>query len=129
MKKLYLLLSIVLFSKCAYSQVSVEVIAVADNRYTFIDKVTKQKVNNETWEETEPFVNGFAKVATNKTWGFVNKNGTPVNNTFYTAVRNFVNHLAAAYNNNKWGFIDEQGKIIIPFEYDIVYDFTEDITA
>jgi gliding motility-associated-like protein len=129
MKKLYLLLSIVLFSKCAYSQVTVQVIEHANNGYAFIDKITKQKVNNKIWDETEPFVNGFAKVATNNTWGFVDKNGTPISNSFYRDIRNFVNHLAAANNKNKWGFIDEQGKVIIPFEYDIVYDFTEDVSA
>ncbi len=129
MKKLYLLLSIVLFSKCAYSQVTVQVIEDANNGYAFIDKITKQKVNNKIWDETEPFVNGFAKVATNNTWGFVDKNGTPISNSFYRDVRNFVNHLAAANTKNKWGFIDEQGKVVIPFEYDIVYDFNEDVTA
>jgi gliding motility-associated-like protein len=129
MKKLYLLLSIALLSNCAYSQVSVQVVADAGNHFTFVNKTTKQKVNNITWDETEPFVNGFAKVAANNKWGFVDKNGTPINNSFYTDVRNFVNHLSAANNNNKWGFIDEQGKVIISFEYDIVFDFNEEVTA
>jgi gliding motility-associated-like protein len=129
MKKLYLLLSIALLSNYVYCQVTVQVVACADNRYAFIAKATKQKVNTSTWDETEPFVNGFAKVAANNKWGFVDKNGNPVNNTFYTDVRNFINHLAAANNNNKWGFINEQGRVIIPFEYDIVFDFNEAVTA
>ena len=40
-----------------------------------------------------------------------------------------VNKLAAAMKNSKWGFIDEKGKTVIPFEYDIAYDFTESVTA
>jgi gliding motility-associated-like protein len=129
MKKLYLLLSIVLLSKCAYSQVSVEVVENANNHYAFIDKTTKLQVNNLSWNETEPFVNGFAKVALDNKWGFVDRFGRPVANSFYADVRNFVNNLAAANNKGKWGFIDEQGKVIVPFEYDIVYDFNEDVTA
>jgi gliding motility-associated-like protein len=129
MKKLYLLLSIALLSNYVYCQVTVQVVACADNRYAFIAKATKQKVNTLTWDETEPFVNGFAKVAANNKWGFVDKNGTPIINSFYTDVRNFVNRLAAVNDKNKWGFIDEQGKVVIPFEYDIVYDFTEHVTA
>ena len=129
MKKLYLLLSIILLSTCVYCQVTVQVVEYADNRYGFIDKITKQKVNNDTWDETESFVNGFAKVATGNKWGFVDKNGNSVNNSFYTDVRNYTNHFAAVNKNNKWGFINEQGKVIIPFEYDIVYDFNEEVTA
>ncbi len=129
MKKLYLLLFIAFLSTYAYSQVTVEAVANASDGYVFIDKTTKQKVNNKIWEETEPFVNGFAKVAADKKWGFVNKNGLPIANSFYAAVRNFANNIAAANDKNKWGFIDEQGKVIIPFEYDIVYDFVEDVTA
>ena len=129
MKKLYLILLIVLFSMCAYSQVNAEALLEDDNRYTFIDKASKQKVSNTSWDEIEPFVNGFAKVATNNKWGFVDRFGKPIANSFCTDVRNFVNNLAAANNKNKWGFIDEQGKVIIPLEYDIVYDFAEDVTA
>ncbi|GAB2807280.1 PKD domain-containing protein [Ferruginibacter profundus] len=82
-----------------------------------------------TWDEQEPFVNGFARVLKNNKFSFINKAGSLINPLEFDGARNFNNHLAAVQKNNKWGFIDESGKVIIPFMYDIVYDFTENITG
>jgi gliding motility-associated-like protein len=132
MKNLYCLFLIVFSSTslyCQNKQVPVEAVELPGSRYQFINKNTGLQVNDLVWDETEPFVNGFAKVAAGHKWGFVDRLGNPISNAFYESARNFVNKLAAAQQNSKWGFIDEKGTIIIPFEYDIVYDFKEAVTA
>ncbi|MGF2411844.1 MAG: PKD domain-containing protein, partial [Ferruginibacter sp.] len=47
----------------------------------------------------------------------------------FDGARNFSNHLAAVKKDDKWGFINESGKLIIPFKYEIAFDFTETITG
>ena len=129
MKKLYILLFILSATTCLYSQSAIQPIELSDSRFRFIYKNTGQKVNDLVWDETESFVNGFAKVASGNKWGFVNRFGNPVIKAEYESVRNFVNKLAAVKKNSRWGFIDETGMTIIDFEYDIVYDFKENVTA
>jgi len=130
MNKLYYCLLIVLsVSSSLQGQVSVKVTESADNRFQFVNKITGQKVNDLIWDETESFVNGFAKVSLNRQWGFVDQLGNTAIQPAYQSVRNFVNHLAAAQKNYKWGFINEKGEVIIPFEYTIAYDFKESVTA
>lgn len=132
MKNFYCLSFIVLFTTSLYSQgnrVTIEPLELPDSRYQFVNKNTRLKVNDLVWDETESFVNGFAKVSAGHKWGFVDGTGNLVIKAEYESARNFVNKLAAVRQNFKWGFIDEKGAIIIPFEYDIVYDFKERVTA
>jgi gliding motility-associated-like protein len=129
MKKLYPLLLIFLFSKMLYSQQAVIAIEVPGSGYQFVYKKTGEKVNDYLWQETERFVNGFAKVAAANKWGYVDVKGNPVIGPAYESVRNFVNDVAAVKQHSKWGFINKEGTPVIPFEYDIVYDFKEKVTA
>ncbi|MEI9959431.1 MAG: PKD domain-containing protein [Ferruginibacter sp.] len=82
-----------------------------------------------TWDEQEPFVNGFARVLKNNKFSFINKSGKLVALLQFDGARNFSNHLAAVEKDNKWGFINESGELVVPLKYDIVYDFTETITG
>ena len=130
MNKLYFVFILVhIISKSLYSQSAIEAVETPDSRFQFVNKNTRVKVNDLVWDETEPFVNGFAKVAAGHRWGLVDKFGNPIIKANYESVRNFVNKLAAVKLNSKWGFIDEKGITIIPFDYDIVYDFKELVTA
>lgn len=132
MRKIYSLILTALIFTNLYSQSpqpKVRAVEVSSHRYQFINKATGVAVNSHRWEEAETFVNGFAKVASNHKWGFVDQNGNPVIPANFQLVRNFANHLAAAQQNSKWGFIDEKGRTVIPFNYDIVFDFTESVTA
>ncbi len=130
MNKLYFVFFLLhTISKSLYGQPGIEPLELADSRYQFVYKNSGEKVNDLVWNETEQFVNGFAKVAKGNYWGFVNKSGFPVIKPKYQAVRNFKNNLAAVKQNSKWGFIDEKGNTIIPFLYDIAYDFKEVVTA
>jgi gliding motility-associated-like protein len=132
MKKLYVAILITLFASNLYSQsgqVVIEAVELPGSRYHFVNKNTRIPVNELTWDEAESFVNGFAKVALDHKWGFIDRTGNPVIAPAYESVRSFRNNLAAVKQNSKWGFIDEKGTTIIPFEYDIVYDFKEPVTA
>jgi gliding motility-associated-like protein len=129
MKKFYFLSIIFFISSALYSQVTIKAIELPDSRHQFVDTKTGVKINDLLWDETEGFVNGFAKVAAGHKWGFVDRHGNPIIKADYESARNFVNKLAAVKQNSKWGFIDEKGATIIPFEYDIVYDFKEKLTA
>ncbi|MGZ8539956.1 MAG: WG repeat-containing protein, partial [Chitinophagaceae bacterium] len=114
MKKFYFLSLIFFISKALHSQVTIKAIELPDSRYQFVDSKTGAKINDLLWEETESFVNGFAKVATGHKWGFVDRHGNPVIKADYESARNFVNKLAAVKQNSKWGFIDEKGTLVIP---------------
>jgi len=82
-----------------------------------------------TWDEQEPFVNGFARVLKNNKFSFINKSGKLIAPLQFDGARNYSNHLAAVEKDNQWGFINESGELIVPLKYDIVYDFTETITG
>ena len=129
MIKLYALSFILFVSIGSYSQVNVQPVKLTDSHFQFVDKNTGRKVNDLKWNEAEPFVNGFARVASGSKWGFVDRLGNPAIKASYESVRNFTNKLAAAKQNSKWGFIDEKGKTVIPFAYDIAYDFSETVSA
>lgn len=43
----------------------------------------------------------------------------------YEAARQFGEDLAAVKKNGKWGYIDTDNKIVIPFQYELAYDFSE----
>ncbi len=132
MRKFYSFLFTFYFIASLQSQSKQEApqpVEVSGHRFQFFNKKTGVAVNHLTWDEAESFVTGFAKVAANNKWGFVDQSAKPVIPATFQSLRNFSNHLAAAKQKTKWGFIDEKGKTVIPFEYDIAYDFTENITA
>jgi hypothetical protein len=82
----------------------------------------------QTWQEIEPFKNGFARVLKDDQFSFININGQTISSTFYNGARNFSNHFAAVQQNEKWGFINEVGQLIVPSVYDLVYDFNSKFT-
>ena len=43
--------------------------------------------------------------------------------------RNFYTGLAAVKQHDKWGFINTKGILVIPCEYDIVFDFRERVSV
>jgi len=57
-----------------------------------------------------------------------NKKGRKISTQKFLDVRNFSRGLAAASDGNHWGFIDTRGNISVPFKYDFVYDFIDEIS-
>ena len=129
MKNVIFIFFVLLSTDNLYSQINVVAQPVSGSQYQFVFKTTGLKANDFLWDETEGFVNGFAKVTLNHLWTMVDANGAPVSAIKYEAVRNFYTHIGAAKLNNKWGCIDEKGNTVIPFEYDIIYDFKDAVTA
>ena len=103
-------------------------VQVSPSKFQFVSKQTKQPVSRQLWDETDPFVNGFARVFLNNKFSFVNAEARPIFPVELEDARNFSNKLAAVKKDGKWGFINESGKIVVPFNYEIVYDFSEQVT-
>lgn len=102
---------------------SVIAIKTSGSKFQFVHKQTRVAVDKELWDETEDFVDGFAKVYRNRKFSLVNGNGKLIAPAEFDVVRNFSNKLSAVKKNGRWGFIDISGKPVIPFNYDIVFDF------
>lgn len=97
--------------------------------FQFVNINNNVPVNNLTWDEAEPFENGFSRVLKGDKFTFVNGRGLAISQPVFDAARNFSNHLAAVEKNGKWGYLNETGTLVIPCQYEIVYDFAENITA
>lgn len=98
--------------------------------YSFAQgQVNRTPVQNMGWEESEEFVNGFARVMKGNQFGFINTGNDVICPPQFDDARNFRHGLAAVKKNNQWGFINEKGRLVIPFQYDIVFDFSEQNTA
>ncbi|MEP7163615.1 MAG: PKD domain-containing protein [Ferruginibacter sp.] len=82
-----------------------------------------------SWDEVEPFVNGYSRVLRNNKFSFVDHAGQLICAVEFDAARNFYNKRSAVKKGSKWGFINESGKVIIPFQYEIVFDFKETVTG
>ena len=99
----------------------------------------------------EQFSNGKAKAQRDSKWGYMNEQGEiiipfefdiieqlpselfrrirrhPINEKYskqYSTVSVF-DKGAKAQKNGKWGYISEQGEIVIPFEFDIIEQFSD----
>ncbi len=124
--RIFLFFIFLLYSSLVSAQQSVEpVIAVKTpgSKFQFVNRITRIPVDDLLWDETDAFVNGFARVYRNKKYSLVNANGKLIAPVEFDNARNFVNKLCAVQKDGKWGFIDVSGKIIIPFRYSIVFDF------
>jgi gliding motility-associated-like protein len=126
--RIFLSIVFLLFSTIVAAQKPVEsVIAIKTpgSKFQFVNRQTRVAVDNLVWDETEPFVSGFAKVYVDNKCSFVNANGKLIAPVEFENARNFVNELAAVRNGGKWGFINGSGKLVIPFIYSIIFDFEE----
>ncbi len=92
-------------------------------------KATLSAIEMPTWQEVEPFKNGFARVLKDDQFSFINAENQCISSNYFTGARNFSNHFAAVQHNEKWGFINETGQIIVPCLYDLVYDFNSQFTV
>jgi WG containing repeat len=104
-------------------------IRVVNSRFQFTDIQTNLPVNNQLWDEVDPFINGYARVFLKDKFSFVNNTAKLIAPVEFEDARNFINNLAAVKKNGKWGVINESGKIVIPFMYDIIFDFEERVSV
>ena len=121
-----------LFALQAFSQKQAEPgieIRTINTKFQFVSPKTSQPVNNELWDEAEPFVNGLSRVLLIDKFSFVNSHGQLISPVVFDNARNFNTQLAAVKKDGKWGFINESGKIIFDFTFDIVFDFESSISV
>ncbi|HMI80060.1 MAG TPA: WG repeat-containing protein, partial [Ferruginibacter sp.] len=125
MKRL-LSFSFLLLSSFVSAQNRVEplvAVKVADSKFQFVNRQTGIPASPQLWDETEPFMNGYARVFLNNKFSFVNDKATLISPVVFEGARNFSNNLAAVKKDGKWGFINGSGKIVFPFRYNVVFDF------
>jgi hypothetical protein len=85
----------------------------AGSGFQFISPLTQLPLNPTSWDEAEPFVNGFSKVLKDGNFTFVNSNGQTIGLPQFQSARNFSNGLAAVKLQDLWGFINETGHLLI----------------
>ena len=65
------------------------------------------------------------RVALNKVYGFIDKNGKQAIDVKFSEAKSFSEGLAAVELDSSWGFSDKSGNIIIEPEYDDARNFSE----
>lgn len=124
---LFLLLSSIVSAQIPAE--SVVAVKAPGQKFQFVNKQNGVPANQLLWDETDAFVNGFARVFLNNQFSFVNSSGNTIYPTVLEDARNFSNGLAAVKKDGKWSFLTETGKILFPFAYDIVFDFEGNVSV
>ena len=83
----------------------------------------KSSLYDESFDMGTIFNNGYAPVAKNFKWGFVDKEGNLIIDYKYTEALYFEEDLAPVRIEDKWGFINTKGETIIDFKYDMASMF------
>ena len=74
---------------------SIVTVKTTGSKFQFVNKQTGIPVNQLLWDETDPFINGFARVLHNNKFSFVNSAGKLISLVEFENARNFVSKLAA----------------------------------
>ena len=87
------------------------------------------EAQQSNWEEQEDYVNGYAIVTNLGKVSVIDKNQKLISDFIFQDARDFHNHRAAAKQNDLWGFINEHAQTILPFNYEIVFNFNDTVTV
>lgn len=94
-------------------------------KYGYIDRTGKVVIPLQ-YHWCEPFSDGMAAVGMDDyNYKYIDRTGKEVTSQEYS----FFDGLAAVEKNEKWGYIDRDGKVVIPLQYDYVYDFSEGLAV
>lgn len=94
-----------------------------DDKYGFIDK-TGQMVIEPKYEKVGNFSEGMAKFAIDDVYGYIDKEGRMIVPQF-DAAGNFSEGMAWVSKDEKYGFINKAGEVVVGFDYDNAYNFSE----
>ena len=83
----------------------------------------------QVYDNASPFIEGYAAVEKNGSWGFIDEKGNLVIPLEYSKASQFFDGLAAVKKDGKAGYIGKNGEIVIPLEYDETYAFTNGIAV
>lgn len=102
-----------------------------NGKYGYIDKSGKTIIPFR-FDEGYTFENGFAHVKLNNYEGYINKQGNEVvplgkYKQCYVSSVTGGSFLFSAKLNEKYGVVDNHGKVIVPFIYDNIIYFYDDI--
>ena len=89
------------------------------------DKTGNVKARLKDYRYVSGFSEGFAQVAKDGKYGFVDKTGKEVVPLIYDSVENFSEGLAQVEKDSKYGFVDQTGKEVVPLIYDSVDSFSD----
>lgn len=100
-----------------------------DKKFGFVDKTGKIVVPIE-YDGVGQFENGLAEIVKNKQSALINQKGEIVFPFSDYDIRNILNeNRIHVYKNHKHGIIDLQGDIILPIEYDEIFDFEDSLAT
>ncbi len=89
------------------------------------DKTGNVKARLKDYRYVSGFSEGFAQVAKDGKYGFVDKNGKDVVPPIYDDVQDFNEGIAQVQKDGKYGFVDQTGKEVVPLIYDSVDSFND----
>lgn len=77
------------------------------------------------------FVSNMAMAKLNGLWYLIDIEGNKVSETGFANAKapESANYIAVADENDKWGFIDRQGQLVIDFQYDDAFSFSNHLAA
>ena len=78
---------------------------------------------NESFNLATIFYEGYAPIARDYKWGFIDKNGNMITDFEYTEALYFTAGLAPVRIEDKWGYINTKGEVVIDFIYDSASTF------
>ena len=94
----------------------------------YIDRFGK-KVIECSYDSSNEFKDGLAKINDEEENGFIDKSGKLVISCKYHKFADFSEELAVIFDGNKYGYINREGKIVIPCQYDRAYSFKNGVAV
>lgn len=108
------------------------VLVESEDQIGYIDSITKKILFQLQAEEVMEFSGRYAAVRIDSLWGYIDRNGNMVIAPLFNEAGDFVNGFAVVARGNcidencLYGMIDQSGKIILPLQYEEVYDMTKE---
>lgn len=132
--------------KCVAKDYKYDWIAISSSGVTAVKSGDKWGVITATGMEVMPaklddvainslgrsFYYGYAMVKKDGEWYLVDSNGKRLTESGFAdakAPESFNGYIAVADKNGKWGFIDRGGSLVIPYQYDDAYSFSDNVAA
>lgn len=83
-----------------------------------IKGVDGHKLNDNTYEDIQPFSEGLAAAKVNGKWGFINTSGESVIKPQFDFVSTFKDGLCDIQVNDKWGLVTAGGIVVVAPSYE-----------
>jgi hypothetical protein len=99
----------------------------SNNKFGFINNKNEQ-ICECKYDSVYNFSDGYAVVVDGNKAGVINSKGEEITDICYDNYHyKFVNDVMVMKKYNKFGVIDKTGKVIIPFDYDVISDFNNEL--